>query len=290
MTEATNSTAAKDRTGDLSEKIQKLRERLRELGSVLVCYSGGLDSAFLLVIARDVLGDGVVAMTAIGPALAPSDLEDARAFAEQLGVRHELVDAKEMNDPNYVANGPDRCLHCKRALYHVGRQRLSELGLQYIANGTNLDDRGDYRPGLEAAREAGVVSPLVDAQFRKADVREAARLLGLSLWDKPAAACLASRIPYGTSVTTERLEQVAGYEQALRDLGLRHVRVRHHEQLARIEVDVQDLPRVVSGPQREAIIEAGKRSGYTYITVDLGGYRVGSHNEVLSEKHLRVLG
>jgi pyridinium-3,5-biscarboxylic acid mononucleotide sulfurtransferase len=273
----------------LDRKLKDLRERLKAMGSVLVCYSGGLDSGLMLAVAREVLGDKAVAMTAVGPALAPKEREDACALAGTLGARIELVDAGEIDDAGYVANGPDRCLHCKSSLYVTAKRVAAELGLAMIVNGTNVDDLGDYRPGLDAARQHGVASPLLDSGFRKADIREAARKLGLSLWDKPAAACLASRIPYGTAVTRERLQQVAGFEQALKDLGLRHVRVRHHDTVARIEVGTQDIVRVASSPLRESVIEAGKLNGYAYITVDLMGYRTGSHNEVLVGRHLKTI-
>ncbi|MBI5533691.1 MAG: ATP-dependent sacrificial sulfur transferase LarE [Deltaproteobacteria bacterium] len=270
-------------------KLADLRERLKAMGSVLVCYSGGLDSGFVLAVAHGVLGDKAVAMTATGPALAPKERDDACALARSLGARIELVDAGEIEDAGYVANGPDRCFHCKKSLYVTAKRVAGELGLGAILNGTNLDDLGDYRPGLDAARQHGVLSPLLDCGFSKQDIRNAARLMGLSLWDKPAAACLASRIPYGTAVTRERLTQVAGFEQALKDLGLRHVRVRHHDTVARIEVGTQDIVRVATSPLRESVVEAGKQNGYAYITVDLAGYRTGSHNEVLDGRHLKTI-
>jgi uncharacterized protein len=276
---------------DLETRVASLRSRVRALGSVLVCFSGGLDSALVLAVAHRELGERAVGLTATGPALAPSEREQAEAFARRIGARHELVDAGEIERAGYVANGPDRCLHCKSSLYAAAKQAAARLGLAAIANGTNLDDLGDYRPGLEAARDAGVVSPLLECGFRKADVRAAARSMGLAVWDKPASACLASRIPYGTPVTRERLEQVARFEQSLRDLGLRTVRVRHHESIARLEVDAADLGRVAASPLREAVLEAGKRAGFLYVALDLGGYRTGSHNEALSRaRRLPVAG
>jgi pyridinium-3,5-biscarboxylic acid mononucleotide sulfurtransferase len=276
-------------TGDEHNKLRALRERLRTLGSALVCFSGGLDSGLVLAIAREVLGDRTVALTATGPALAPAERDEASAFARQIGVRHVTVDAGEIDNPGYVANGPDRCFHCKSSLYVLAREMLERVGVDWIVNGTNVDDLGDFRPGLDAARKAGVISPLLDCGFSKADIREIARQIGLRLWDKPAAACLASRIPYGTEVTRERLAQVASFEQVLRDFGLRNVRVRHHDAIARIEVDVHDIPRIATSPLRESVVDAGKRCGYAYVTVDLGGYRMGSHNELLPGRRLPTI-
>ena len=273
----------------LGVKLGALRERIEAMGSVLVCYSGGLDSGFLLAVAHQVLGDRAVALTATGPALAAREREQACALAERLGARVVLMDAGEMQVPGYVDNGPDRCFHCKDALYVTAERVSRELGLGVVVNGTNTDDLGDYRPGLDAARQHGIASPLLECGFSKQEIRAAARMMGLSLWDKPAAACLASRIPYGASVTREKLEQIAGFEAALQDLGLKRVRVRHHDKLARIEVETCDIERVASAPMREAVVEAGKRHGYAYVTLDLAGYRTGSHNEVLIGRHLKTI-
>jgi uncharacterized protein len=270
-------------------KLSRLRARLRELGSVLVCYSGGVDSAFVLAVAHEELGARAVGMTAVSPSLAPAEKEDAVSVALQIGADHRLVETSEIDDPSYAANGTDRCFHCKSELYRVARDRREAWGLDAIVNGTNLDDLGDYRPGLEAAKQAGVVSPLVDTGFTKSDVRAGASLVGLAIWDKPAAACLSSRIPYGTSVTRERLAQIGGFEAALKALGFRQVRVRYHGDLARIELGAEELARAADPAMRGAIVEAGKRSGFRYVTLDLGGYRMGSHNEVLVGKALRVV-
>jgi pyridinium-3,5-biscarboxylic acid mononucleotide sulfurtransferase len=270
-------------------KLESLRSHLRELESVVVCYSGGLDSGFVLAVAHEQLGSLAVGLTAAGPALAPAEQEDAASFATQLGAAHEVVDAGEIQVADYVANGPDRCFHCKSALYRVAEQFRQDRGLAHVINGTNLDDLGDYRPGLEAASKAGARSPLVDVGFRKAEVRAAAKTLGLRLWDKPAAACLASRIPYGTEVTPERLAQVAGLEHDVKALGFRVVRVRHHDTIARLEVGADELARVVEPENRQKVYDAGKRHGFAYVTLDLGGYRMGSHNEVLDGRRLRTI-
>jgi uncharacterized protein len=228
-------------------------------------------------------------MTAVSPSLPESEREDALRIAREIGADHRLVESAELSREGYVTNGPDRCFHCKSELYEIAEQRRAEWQLAHILNGTNLDDLGDYRPGLEAARLAGVRSPFVELGFTKADVREVAKHLGLDAWDKPAAACLSSRIPYGTSVTPERLSQVGGFEAELRALGFRRSRVRYHDKIARIELDLDDLPRLVEPQMREAVVKAGKTHGFTYITLDLAGYRTGSHNEVLTGRSLRIV-
>ncbi|MDI1429878.1 ATP-dependent sacrificial sulfur transferase LarE [Polyangium sorediatum] len=273
----------------IEEKLARLRERLVELDSVLVCYSGGVDSAFVLAAAHAALGPRAIGMTAVSPSLAPGEHEDAVAVAAAIGADHRLVASNEIEDAGYVANNPDRCFHCKSELYRIAAQKRVEWGLAAILNGTNVDDLGDYRPGLEAARLAEVVSPLVELGFTKADVRAGASALGLPIWDKPAAACLSSRIPYGTSVTRERLAQIGGFEGALKRLGFRQVRVRYHGELARIELALAELGRAAEPEMRDAIVAAGKQHGFKYVTLDLAGYRVGSHNEVLVGKSLRIV-
>jgi pyridinium-3,5-biscarboxylic acid mononucleotide sulfurtransferase len=270
-------------------KLTQLVDHLRGLGSVLVCYSGGIDSAVVLAAAHRALGAGALGMTAVSPSLPASEREDAERIAREIGARHRLVERAELLRDGYVKNGPDRCFHCKSELYDLAAQKRVEWQLEVVLNGTNLDDLGDYRPGLEAARLAGVRSPFVELGFRKADVREIARELGLSAWDKPAAACLSSRIPYGTSVTPERLQQVGGFEATLRELGFRRSRVRYHDKIARIELDLEDLPRMLEPQTREAVVSAGKTHGFTYVTLDLAGYRTGSHNEVLTGRSLRIV-
>jgi uncharacterized protein len=272
-----------------AEKLDALRALFRDMGSVLVCYSGGIDSALVLAVATEQLGDRAVGMTAISPSLPESERADAVRIAESLGAVHRLVESSELERPGYVANGPDRCFHCKSELYDIAGARQKEWNLAELANGTNLDDLGDHRPGLDAARRARVRSPLLEAGFTKADVRAVAQSLGMDVWDKPAAACLSSRIPYGTSVTPERLARIAGFEAELRALGFRRVRVRFHEQIARLELDPSDFPKMVEPEIRNAVTAAGKRHGFAYVTLDLEGYRQGSHNEVLVGRSLRVV-
>jgi uncharacterized protein len=265
---------------------------MRDLGSALVCYSGGVDSAFVLAVAHEVLGARAVGMTAVSPSLAPFEKEAAVAVAKQIGARLELVESHEIERPGYVANATDRCFHCKTELYDIAEEKRHLWSLAHVLNGTNVDDLGDHRPGLDAARNASVRSVLVELGFTKADVRQCAQLIGLTVWDKPASACLSSRIPYGTEVTRERLAQIGGLEAELRALGLRQLRVRWHEAgmkgaMARIEVARDELLRAFD--QRDAIVEAGKRFGFAFVTLDLQGYRTGSHNEVIVGKSLRLV-
>jgi uncharacterized protein len=263
------------------------------MGSVLVCYSGGVDSALVLAVAHEVLGPRAVGLTAVSPSLAPFEKDAAAAVARQIGARHELVESHEIERPGYVANAPDRCFHCKTELYDIAEERRREWGLAYVVNGTNVDDLGDHRPGLEAAKNAAVRSVLVELGFGKDDVRRAAHEIGLTVWDKPASACLSSRIPYGTEVTRERLAQIGGLEAELRSMGLRQLRVRWHASregsapLARIEVARDEMRAAFE--RGDAIVEAGKRFGFSYVTLDLQGYRTGSHNEVLVGRSLRVV-
>jgi uncharacterized protein len=273
-------------------QLQGLRALLRDLGSVLVCYSGGVDSAFVLAVAHEVLGPRAVGMTAVSPSLAPYEKEAAVAVARQIGARHELVESHEIERPGYVANATDRCFHCKSELYDIAEQKRAAWGLSHVLNGTNVDDLGDHRPGLDAAKNASVRSLLVELGFSKEDVRRCAHLVGLTVWDKPASACLSSRIPYGTEVTRERLAQIGGLEAELRTLGLRQLRVRWHAAgaagaMARIEVAPGELARAFE--VRDAIVQAGKRFGFAFVTLDLQGYRTGSHNEVIVGRSLRLI-
>lgn len=270
-------------------QLSALEARIRALGSVVVCYSGGVDSAFVLQVAHRVLGERAIGLTAVSPSLAPDEKALAIRVAKELGAPHVLVETHEIDDPNYAANPSNRCYYCKSELYKVASAWAREHGFAAIANGTNLDDLGDYRPGLDAAKEGDVVSPLVDVGMRKEDVRRCARLLGLGVWDKPASACLSSRLPYGTSVTRERLAQIGGFEADLRALGFRQLRVRWHDKIARIELDAAELPRACEPAIRAQIVASGKRHGFAYVTVDLQGYRTGSHNELLVGNALRIL-
>lgn len=270
--------------------LDRLIQLLRDAESVLVCYSGGIDSTVVLAAAHRALGPRAIGLTAVSPSLAAAEYADAVRVAREIGADHRLVESAELKRAGYAQNGPDRCFHCKSELYELAERSRASWQLRYVMNGTNTDDLGDYRPGLEAAKLARVRSPFLELGMSKVDVREVARELGLSSWNKPAAACLSSRIPYGTRVTPERLAQVGGFEAALKELGFRRSRVRYHEQLARIEVELDELPRLLDPELREAAIAAGKAHGFTYVTVDLAGYRTGSHNEVLvGARSLRVV-
>lgn len=276
-------------------QLDHLAKILREMGSVLVCYSGGVDSAFVFAVAHHVLGDKCIGMTAVSPSLADFEREDAIALAKQIGGRHELVASNEIDDEDYAKNDVDRCFHCKSELYRISEQKQREWGLAFSVNGTNIDDLGDYRPGLEAAKQAGARSPLVEAGITKADVRRLAEKLGLPVWDKPAAACLSSRLPYGTRVTRERLRQIGSFEEKIHALGIRQARVRWHAlagtagtrdaAMARVEVAKEEMMRAFDA--RDAIVVAGKELGFAYVTLDLAGYRTGSHNEVLPSNAAR---
>lgn len=271
------------------EKLSSLRRYLNDLGSVLVCYSGGIDSALVLAVANEQLGHRAVGMTAVSPSLPAREKHGALMTAQALNARHEFVSSNELARPGYVSNAPDRCFHCKSELYAIAGEKRREWGLAHVVNGTNLDDLGDYRPGLDAANNASVKSPFVELGFSKNDVRAVAKHLGLKVWDKPASACLASRIPYGSSVSKERLEQIGAFEDELLRLGFKSVRVRWHDTIARLEVPLADLPRLAQPEIREQVVAAGKRHGFLYVTADLAGYRTGSHNEVLSGRSLRVV-
>jgi len=263
--------------------LSHLEAIIRPYSRVMTAYSGGIDSTLVAVAAHRVLGpDNALAVIGDSPSLPRYELDQAVALAEQLGLSLRVVRPNEQDDPGYQANAGNRCYFCKTHLYQTLHATARELGFDFIANGTNADDLGDHRPGLLAAEEAQVISPLVEAGLGKDQVRELAHVLELPNADKPAAACLASRIPYGTEVTLERLAQVEQAEDALRALGLTGYRVRHHEQVARIELPLDQMPRLMEEGVRDRAVAAIKRAGFAFVSLDLEGFRSGSGNILLT--------
>jgi len=262
------------------EKERALREALSSLGSVIVAYSGGVDSAYLAWVANDTLGERAVAITADSPSYPERHRQMAISVASQFGLRHEVIHTSELERPEYRANPANRCYYCKHELYtHLSRIASERRAI--VVDGSNADDRGDYRPGRQAAREFGVRSPLDDTDLGKDEIRELARLAGLPVWDEPASACLSSRIPYHSEVTDEKLRTIERAENVLRAHGFRVCRVRHHDDLARIELGRAELPRALEPEMSATLVRELKAIGYRYVTIDLQGYRTGSLNEGL---------
>ncbi len=265
----------------MEEKVNRLKEILRNLESTLVAFSGGVDSTFLLKIAHDVLGEKAVALTAISPSYPAFELEEAIEIAKEIGVRLITENSNELDIPGYAENSPRRCFFCKTELFTICFNKAKELGMKNVIYGATLSDLGDFRPGMEAAKEMGARAPLLEAGLNKEEIRKLSRRMGLSTWDKPQMACLSSRIPYGTKVTEDKLKTIALSELFLRQIGLRQFRVRYHEKVARIEIDEGEFEKILSRDLRARISKRLKELGFTYVTIDIDGYRTGSMNEAI---------
>ena len=267
---------------DLMAKLDRLKAYIGDLGSLAVGFSGGVDSTLLLVVSHEVLGDRAIAVTSEDAGVPRHEVFSARDFCNERGIRQVACSVDPLSIEEYRHNSPDRCYHCKKAIFSEIKRIAGENGIEYVAEGSNMDDLGDYRPGLKAVEELGIVSPLREAGLYKAEIRKLSKEMGLPTWDKPAYACLASRFVYGEEITNEKLSMLDRAEQFLIDMGFRSERVRIHGNLARIEVLPEDIERIASPDIRTGIAEEFKRIGFTYVTLDLMGYRVGSMNETLN--------
>ena len=268
-------------TGEQKNKLDRLREVLSDLGSLAVGFSGGVDSSFLLSVAKEELGDRVIAVTAADASVPERELEEAKAFCHERGIRHIICRVDPLKEEGYRKNGPDRCYFCKHGIFTEIKRIAKENGIEYAAEGSNMDDLGDYRPGLKAVEELSVKSPLREAGLYKADIRSLSKAMGLPTWSKPAYACLASRFVYGEEITEKKLQMIDRAEQFLIGLGFLEERVRMHGNIARIEVSPADIPRLASEDVRSEVYEEFKKLGFLFVTLDMKGYRTGSMNATI---------
>ena len=273
----------------LQEKYQQLQTIFKEMDRTLIAYSGGVDSALIAKVAQDILGDRALAITAISPSLLPEELIEAEEQAESMGIVHEIVETQEMENPNYTSNPINRCYFCKSELHDTLRPLALDRGYPYVVDGVNADDLRDYRPGIQAAKERGVRSPLAEVGFSKAEVRELSKQLGLSWWDKPAQPCLSSRFPYGEEITLTKLQRVGRAEIYLRKLGYRNLRVRSEGETARIELPPERIQEFVVNTDLSQVVKAFQDYGFSYVTLDLEGYRSGKLNQVLGSLAVPVV-
>jgi len=262
-------------------KFEKLKNLLGEMGKVLVAFSGGVDSSFLLKVAVDVLGENVLAIIASSETYPEKERDEAVKLAKRLNVRHEVIQTKELENPDFAHNPPERCYFCKMELFSKLKDIAESEGIPYVLDGSNFEDTSDFRPGAKAAEELGVRSPLKEVGLVKEEIRQLSKYVDLPTWNKPSLACLSSRFPYFTEIESESLKQVAQAEEFLKGLGFNQVRVRHHGQIARVEIEPQEFSKIVEKATKEKIINAFKKFGFIYITLDLAGFRSGSMNEPL---------
>jgi pyridinium-3,5-biscarboxylic acid mononucleotide sulfurtransferase len=272
--------------GGKVSKLEKLKEILRGMESALVAYSGGVDSTFLLKIVKEVLGTRVLAVTAVSESYTAGELKLARSMARKMKVRHELMRAHELSNPDFASNPPDRCYHCKKELFSRLAKMAASKGLSQVLDASNADDLKDYRPGRKAVEESGARSPLVEAGLTKNEIRRLSRNLGLPTWNMPSMACLASRIPYHSPITPEKLRRIAAAEKVLRGAGLKSCRVRDHGDIARIEVPLKDMTKACQPATARKITVRLKKLSYSYVALDLQGYRMGSLNEEIGRAHV----